>query len=330
MLKIIIAIIILVIVLIFCFVILKKKNFSGGDSTKLKENLNVLKKLLGSSELGQYISKNTNPKVWSDYTVQVTQTTAKISTEITKITANPIGLLTNVLASPECVKFLIRSAPKALIAKIKNAKHIIKYVKGKISKKENSESLTDLSKDLIKPYIKVYIELIVMIYKKDLYQPFINPLLQLIYKFPLLTANLKKAIQQLYSIYECNTIKAILLKTVDTILNSEDKMKSIYELFYNLVSTVLSNMENVLSVFIDEIKRLIKNGGKVIEDKAANMISDKINKSLNNISILNNSVASKLINSEISKLGTVLIGGSYCDSCDSLFFNIISDQISLQ
>lgn len=324
-LVVIVAIVLIMIVLTFSIALMfKNKKMNGGDKKTFINSLGELKKLLGNSELGNYVTKNTDPKIWANYTSQITMTTTKLTTEITKITANPIGLLTNVLASPECIKFLLRSAPKALVAKFNNAKLAFKYVKGKIKKDENAK-LSTLSKEMIKPYIKIYIELIILVYKKDLYQPFISPILQLVYKFPLLTDNLRKAIQKLYSIYDCQSIKAILSKSIDTILYSEDKMKSIYALFSGLVSVIIANMENVIETFIDEVKRLIKNGGKAIEDNVANMLSDKINNSLNNLSIqtvLKDPKINKLLTSEISKLGdsAKLIGGSY--DYDLLFYEL--------
>ena len=336
---IIITIIIFIIIILLIVYLFKSKNkqnsILGGEDFSILTT--QLTEIFGSTELGNYISKSMNPQTWTQYVNQITMTVTKLSTEITKITANPFGLLTNVLVSPECIKFLIKSTPKALAAKIKNTTKIFKLLKSsKSEKNKNSDKnvkqnskLIDTAKSMIKPYIKIFVDLIVIVYKKDLYQPFITPILQLIYKFPLLTNGLRQSIKKVFIIYSCQFIKLILNKSINIILYSKDKLKSIYALFYSLIDKVITSLKNVLQTFIDEVQRLIKNSGKVIEDKSSDILSRQVNNLIGNISISNalkDPKLNKLLNNEVGKanksIGKFLNGGD-----NVLYDNILNNEI---
>lgn len=336
---IIITIIIFIIIILLIVYLFKSKNkqnsILGGEDFSILTT--QLTEIFGSTELGNYISKSMNPQTWTQYVNQITMTVTKLSTEITKITANPFGLLTNVLVSPECIKFLIKSTPKALAAKIKNTTKIFKLLKSsKSEKNKNSDKnvkqnskLIDTAKNMIKPYIKIFVDLIVIVYKKDLYQPFITPILQLIYKFPLLTNGLRQSIKKVFIIYSCQFIKLILNKSINIILYSKDKLKSIYALFYSLIDKVITSLKNVLQTFIDEVQRLIKNSGKVIEDKSSDILSRQVNNLIGNISISNalkDPKLNKLLNNEVGKanksIGKFLNGGD-----NVLYDNILNNEI---
>ena len=337
--KILISIIIFIIIILSTIYIYKCKfkqnSLSGGEDFSILTK--QITEIFGSTELGKYVSNSMNPQTWTQYVNQITMTVTKLSTEITKITANPFGLLTNVLISPECIKFLIKSTPKALAAKIKNTTKIFKLLKSSKSDEKNKNSdkdvkqnskLIDTAKSMIKPYIKIFVDLIVMVYKKDLYQPFITPILQLIYKFPLLTNGLRQSIKKVFTIYSCPFIKLILNKSINIILYSKDKLKSIYALFYSLIDRVITSLKNVLQTFIDETKRLIKNSGKVVEDKSSDILARQVNNLIGNISISNalkDPKLNKLLDNEVGKanksIGKFLNGGYIPFDKDVLFDN---------
>ena len=348
---IIITIIIFIIIILLIVYIFKLKNkqnsILGGEDFSILTT--QLTEIFGSTELGNYVSKSMNPQTWTQYVNQITMTVTKLSTEITKITANPFGLLTNVLVSPECIKFLIKSTPKALAAKVKNTTKIFKLLKTDKTDKKNNNSkqqskqnskLIDTAKSMIKPYIKIFVDLIVIVYKKDLYQPFITPILQLIYKFPLLTNGLRQSIKKVFIIYSCQFIKLILNKSINIILYSKDKLKSIYALFYSLIDKVITSLKNVIQTFIDEVQRLIKNSGKVIEDKSSDILSRQVNNLIGNISISNalkDPKLNKLLDSEVGKanksIGKFLNGGNNILNSDILnndIYTILTGGLSDQ
>ena len=97
-------ILIVIVLLVIIYVYCKKSKATKGGDEKMNNFKNSITKLsnlfnTNSSEEAQYLSKVLDAKVWTNYSGTITKTTTTITTNIAGITANPFGLLTNVILS---------------------------------------------------------------------------------------------------------------------------------------------------------------------------------------------------------------------------------------
>ena len=342
-----------------------------------------------SSEEAQYLSKVLDAKVWKNYAGAVTKTTSTITTNIAGITANPFGLLTNVILSPEGISFFIAATPKMLINHVRSiatvAKSVLKKFRRTDAEKEaneqkieqykklkaKAEELRKLAneaeknnaldaeakrkaveeaeaaeeeayknkpdkltvvKQIIRPYVGIYIDLIKLVYTKDIYQPFIEPIINLIINFPLFTEKIRNAFKQLYSIYLPDTIKTILNQSIEVILNERDKIKKIFALYYNLLTTIFGNITKIIETFISEVKNIANSAKDILVNAAVNAGKNYANEVMQKI---DNSVADKINNltsdvkNNISKINTEINKNDLSDfnKLSSESIKVVSEKI---